>query len=102
MLSRWTQKLTAEGHPIALELLSIDDSDQIVADFQKAHAIAGSSARINDPTSVLPGWLRLLGLDEGAPIPVHILVDPASKIRCARAGAVDEADYAVVAKILAE
>jgi len=38
-------------------------------------------------------WLGGFGLDEGAPLPIHLFVDPAGKVRCARTAAIGDDDY---------
>ena len=49
----------------------------------------------------LPAWLTAIGLDAAAPIPVHVLVDPAGRTRCVRSGAVGDGDLAAIETLLA-
>jgi hypothetical protein len=46
-------------------------------------------------------WLKTFGLDDGA-IPIHLVVSPSNRLRCARAGGIRDKDYAVVDQLLAE
>jgi thiol-disulfide isomerase/thioredoxin len=96
-LHRWRAQLG----DLPLVLVSVDESDQIVADYRKGHPEITSSARFADPAA-LPAWLKTLGLDEAAPIPIHVFVDAQGKTRCVRAGGVGEPDFAAVQKVVAE
>ena len=99
LLLRWRDRLDKSGKPLSLLFVSVDESDEVVAAYRQAHAGIPDSLRLANP-DLLPPWLKVLGLDEAAPIPVHILVDPAGQTRCVRAGAVGEADYATIAELL--
>jgi thiol-disulfide isomerase/thioredoxin len=98
-LRGWRDKLAAAGKPFELAFVSIDETDAEVAEFRKHHPDAPPSMRLADPAKS-PAWFRELGLSDGSPIPVHFFVDPANRVRCARAGGVREQDYAIVAKLL--
>ena len=99
-LLRWRDRLAADGHPVRLIFVSADASDAEVARFGADRPELELGARLAD-ADALPAWLAELGLDRGAPIPVHVLVDPAGKTRCVRAAAVTERDYPVVSELLA-
>lgn len=99
-LAAWQQKLSATK-PISLEFISVDESDEVVAAYQKANHDPPRTARLADPTSK-ETWMTQIGLDAGAPIPVHVFVSPAGHIRCARAGSIREADFAAIQLLLAE
>ena len=98
-LRAWRDKLTAAGKPFELAFVSIDESDAEVAEFRKAHADAPPSVRLAEPAKST-AWFRELGLTGEPPIPVHFFVDPAGRVRCARAGAVREKDYEAIEKLL--
>jgi thiol-disulfide isomerase/thioredoxin len=100
LLTAWQKTLTAEGKAFDLVFLSADENDQLVADFRKKHPATPESLRIDKPEALIP-WLVAIGLGEGAPIPVHVLVDPADKVRCVRAGGVKESDLPAVRSLLA-
>jgi hypothetical protein len=48
----------------------------------------------------MSAFFQSAGLDAAAPIPIHVFVDPQQRVRCARAGAVHDDDYAAVVAIL--
>jgi thiol-disulfide isomerase/thioredoxin len=97
-LQEWTGRL---GGRVTLELVSVDEHSEVVEAFRKQHPGIPSGPRLAN-LAQLPAVLKSLGLDEGAPIPIHVFVDPKGRTRCVRAGAVNEADFAVVERIIAE
>jgi len=96
-IAAWQKKLPH----VDLEFVSMDDSDADVAKFQQAHPDAPHTARLADSKSE-PDWIKQLGLDSAAPIPVHVFVSPTGHVRCARAGGIREQDYAAIEKLLSE
>ncbi|MEO6775767.1 MAG: TlpA disulfide reductase family protein [Kofleriaceae bacterium] len=100
-LAAWTTKLEAGGKQIDLEFVSIDETDDQVAAYQKLHHDPPHTARILDQQAK-ETWFKQLGLDAGAPIPIHVFVSPTGHIRCARAGSVREQDLPAIELLLAE
>ncbi len=100
-LAKWRPKLAAEGHPVDLAFVSVDENDADVAAFRTKHPDAPESARLAEPAKQT-AWFQQLGLDAGSPIPIHVFVSPSGHVRCARAGGVREQDYPAIAKLLAE
>lgn len=100
LITRFQKDLSAGGVAISLELLSVDMSTELVQKFSEAHPEVKQSLRVTDPSTLEP-WLVSLGLDAGATLPVHLFVDPANKVRCARTGALREADLPLIKKLLA-
>ena len=91
--------MKSEGKAIDLVLLSADGTAEAVDGFRAAHAGTPEGPRVADPEGV-PPWLVTMGLDEGAPLPIHLFVDPAGKVRCARSGAVEDDDLPSVQAVL--
>jgi thiol-disulfide isomerase/thioredoxin len=100
-LARWQKKLEAGGHPIDLAFVSLDSSDDDIAQFRAKHADAPASPRLADLDKQAQ-WFTALGLDTGSPIPIHVIVAPSGHIRCARAGSVRERDFAAIERLLGE
>ena len=94
-LAKWRDKLGVQ-----LSFLSVDESDAEIEAFRKLQPGTPESIRIDQAKAY--EWLAQLGLDGSPPIPVHIFVDGANKLRCVRAAGVIETDLAVVEKLLAE
>ncbi|UJR84917.1 TlpA family protein disulfide reductase [Sandaracinus amylolyticus] len=95
----WRARLAEEGTPIEPYFVSVDGSAEDVATWRGAHPDAPESARMTDPAGLSP-FFASLGLDAATSIPIHALVDPTGHVRCVRAGAVAERDYATVRAIL--
>ena len=86
--------------PFELQFVSVDEADEDVTAYRKSHPETPESVRLAKP-DLQGAWFAKLGLDIGAPIPVHIFVDPANRVRCVRAGGVREQDRAVVEALFA-
>ena len=99
LLAAWERELATEGAPFSLALVSVDTSQEAIAAFREAHPGAPSSARLSDPARM--GELtRGLGLGATASLPMHAIVGPDGRLRCARAGAISEDDRAVVRALM--
>jgi hypothetical protein len=96
LLARWRDAFSRDGAPVRFELVSIDEA-------------ANEQALVAWRSKGLPGpirWLRSdgdlsplldsLGVERGAMIPIHALVDGSGWLRCVRIGAIHEQDYAAV------
>lgn len=99
LLKRWESRLSSEGVDVSLRFLSADETEDALQRFAKKHTEVRSSLRVKEPDA-LPKWLVSIGLDEGAPLPIHVLTDVSGKVVCVRAGAVGEDDYPHIKKIL--
>ncbi|HET9624933.1 MAG TPA: hypothetical protein VFP84_26380 [Kofleriaceae bacterium] len=99
-LLAWRDKLAAAGKKVDLQFVSVDDSDDAIAEFRASHPATPPSVRITSAAE-RGAWLKTFSLDDGA-IPIQLFVSPANKLRCARAGGVREKDYAVIEKVLTQ
>jgi thiol-disulfide isomerase/thioredoxin len=97
-LATWQPRLASAGADVALVLVSADESDDEVAAFRADHPKTPASNRLADPDG-MAAWIEELGV-KGATLPVHIFVDPANRVRCVRASAVEETDFAAVEALL--
>jgi thiol-disulfide isomerase/thioredoxin len=91
---KWQPKLGFE-----LQLVSMDESDADVEEYRKEQPGTPVSLRLANPDAK-GAWFKELGLDEGAPIPVHVFVDASNHVRCIRAGGVREQDLPMVEALL--
>jgi thiol-disulfide isomerase/thioredoxin len=98
-LVEWEQRLTREGTPVDLVLLSADGDAETVASYRQRVPTLPESARVADPDAIEP-WLQGLGMAGGASLPVQVFVDPQGRARCLRAGAVHDDDYAAVKRLI--
>lgn len=98
-LVKWQGKLAGEGVHFDLVFVSVDESDDLITKFREKHPGTPESLRLADPDA-LPKWMGSIGIDEAAPIPVHVFIDPQDRVRCVRAGGVKEKDLPAVRSIL--
>lgn len=99
-IASFRERMQASGAPVTTYFLSVDQSAESVTSYRAAHPDTPESGRLSDPSS-LAALMTTLGLDSGATIPIHVLVDPSDRIRCARSGAIGEADYDAIRAIVA-
>ncbi len=101
LLGRWSKGLQTAGTPLHLELLSVDapDAADALAKVIKM-GLPGRTSWIKSPEDVEP-FMKALGVDAGAALPVHALVDPTGALRCVRVGAIHDRDYGAVKALLA-
>ena len=97
-LAKWREKL---GGKYELSFVSVDENEADLAAFRKDHPDTPASPRLAEPAKQAD-WYVSLGLDGGAPVPIHIFVEPSGHVRCARAGGVREQDFAAIEKLFSQ
>ena len=107
LLPRWREAFGREGIKLDLVYLSIDSSLEDLKAFLASHRElippGAISLRLSDPSTdaeALAKWLTDRGLPEDQTIPIHLLVDPAGKLRCLRAGSISDSDFSIVEALL--
>jgi thiol-disulfide isomerase/thioredoxin len=100
LLRAWQADLSNPVRSLDLLFLSVDADAAVLARARGANGALPAGPRVLDPAAVEP-WLAAMGLDGGASIPIHLLVDPRGKVRCIRVGAVSAPDRTAVAALLA-
>ena len=101
VLLRWRDAISREGLPLTIDLLSIDETaNQPALEEWKGKNLPGPISWIKSEED-FGVFLDGLGVDRNAAIPIHVLVDPANKVRCVRVGAIHEANYGSVRDLLA-
>ena len=99
MLEGWQQKLAAEGVSHEFVLLSVDaDARDLRKHYLKRPEFRASQHLANGAD--LAPWFATNGVPEGTAIPLSLFVDPKGRLRCQRAGALQEHDYASVKDLL--
>jgi thiol-disulfide isomerase/thioredoxin len=99
LITRWRDELNKAGSRVELLLMSVDQEASAITAFRDKHPEVGGSLHVSD-VSQLQTWLPTIGLDSGAPLPIHVLVDPQGKVRCARTGALHESDFPLLKKLV--
>jgi thiol-disulfide isomerase/thioredoxin len=94
-------KASADGaaKPFDLTFISVDVSREVIDKFALVHPEAKGSLRAVDPQAI-EAWLPKVGLDTGATLPIHLFVDGAGRVRCARTGGVRDTDLPRIHKLL--
>lgn len=101
LIRSFSERLAASGSPVRTYFLSVDQTQEAITAFRAAHEATPEGARLAD-TAGLPALIAALGLDTGATIPIHALVDPGGHLRCARSGSITERDYETIRAIVSE
>jgi len=100
-LLSWEQKLASEQTTLKVAFVSIDDDARQLETFlatqpptgvQKAYWLRDGQERL--------AWLKEAGMETEPELPAHLLVDPNGRVRCKQQGAIEDADYVEVVKIL--
>ena len=99
LLTAWQKQLAGEGLNVELVFVSADESDEQVEAYRKRHPQTPPTLRL-EKSDNLQGWLENIGVGANAPIPIHLIVDPSSKVRCVRAGQVKESDLPAIRTLL--
>jgi thiol-disulfide isomerase/thioredoxin len=102
-LRAWEKKLETAGTPMNLAFISLDDDERELVKFLSSQPSGGVRSSLwlksGAPREDFLGGLKLKNPPN---LPVHILVDPSSKVRCVIDGAIEESDYASAAAIVAK
>lgn len=100
-LKSWQGKLAGERAPLKVAFVSIDDDARQLEAFLGAQPESGTRATywLRDGKERV-AWLKEAGFDGDPELPAHVLVDPSGKIRCKQQGAIEDADYEEVVKIV--
>lgn len=98
-LQSFRDRLRAENIDVELVFLSADAEADAVATFHQEHPDHPTGPRATD-LETLRAWFAQLGLDEGAPLPVHFFVRPNGSLACARTAAISDDDYESVKALL--
>ena len=100
-LKAWEQKLAAQGTPINLAFVSLDDDDRQAKKFLDAQPASGlkSSYWLEEGKS-RSSWMSDLKLKTDPQLPIQVLFDPQGQMRCVIEGAVDDGDFTRVQEIV--
>lgn len=98
-LKAFQQKL-AEN--LEISFVSLDDDERQLKQFLAAQPPAGVRAALWLEEKPRDAWLGALNMKRPPDLPAHVLVDPSGKVRCVMGGAVEDADFPAVAKLVAQ
>jgi hypothetical protein len=100
-LKSWQEKLAGERTPLRVAFISIDDDGRQLETFLGAQPETGirTTYWLRDGKERAQ-WLKEVGFDGDPELPAHVLIDPNGKMRCKQQGAIEDADYEDVVKIV--
>ncbi|MCU0293334.1 MAG: TlpA family protein disulfide reductase, partial [Thermoanaerobaculaceae bacterium] len=101
LLVKWRDQLVRDGVPFELVFLSVDDTAEGLARFFGEHPLVAPdpSLRLLQPKS-LDAWLKRYEPEPSGAVPVHLIAAPGGAVRCVRAGAIRDGDYATVRALM--
>ena len=93
-LLQWRNKLQANGVPVDLWFVSIDDDEREMTRFMRSQPKKGIRASYWLETEKgREAWFESIGFDDTPELPVHALVAPDGKLTCVIKGALEPSDY---------
>jgi thiol-disulfide isomerase/thioredoxin len=100
-LKSWEQRAVSERTTLKVAFVSMDDDARQLEKFLGAQPESGltSTYWLKDGPE-RAAWLKEAGYASEPELPAHILIDPEGKIRCRQQGAIEDADFPEVLKIL--
>ncbi len=101
-LLRWQKQLHAEGTPVELVFVSMDDDERQLDRYLAAGGDGLSSTLWLREGKERQAWLEAAALEADPELPLHLLIGPNGKVVCTIQGAVEDGDYSVVKALLAE
>jgi hypothetical protein len=100
LLGTWRTALAKDGVPLELTLLSVDAPENEAAlRAAAARGLPGEAPWLRAPADLDP-FLATLGVEAGAALPIHALIDKDDQLRCVRVGAIHDRDYGAVRALL--
>lgn len=97
----WRERLVAEGVPLELAFVSVDDVREELAAFLEVQPPAGLRASYWLPLELRRAWVDPIGIPDRTKLPAHSLADPAGRVACHFLGSVEDVSYAAVAAFFA-
>jgi hypothetical protein len=101
-LLAWQDRLSKAGTPMRVAFVSLDDDARQLEQFlgqQRPEGVRSSYWLGDGPARA--AWLSSLKMKSSPELPEHALVDPKGHVRCFIEGAIEEADYAEIAALVA-
>ena len=101
-LVAWQDKLAKAGAAVRFVFVSLDDDERQLQDFLERQPVDGVRSSLWLPEgSSRTTLLTRLRIKSAPELPEQVLIDPNGRVRCFVQGAVEDADYAEIAGIVA-
>ncbi|MCC6526126.1 MAG: redoxin domain-containing protein [Polyangiaceae bacterium] len=101
LLLGWRERLVAEGVPLELAFVSVDDVREELVAFLEAQPLTGLRASYWLPLELRRAWVDPIGIPDRTKLPAHSLVDPAGSVACHFLGSLEDVSYSAVAAFFA-
>jgi thiol-disulfide isomerase/thioredoxin len=95
----WERELTQAGRRFRLAFVSLDDDERQLRQFLEGQPALRATYWLKEGKE-RDEWMKAATLDSDPELPIHLLVDPRGRIRCKVQGAVEDADFADLSRLL--
>lgn len=95
----WERELSKAGRRFRLAFVSLDDDERQLRQFLDGQPALRATYWLKEGKE-RDEWMKAATLDSDPELPIHLLVDPHGRIRCKVQGAVEDADFADLSRLL--
>jgi thiol-disulfide isomerase/thioredoxin len=95
MLTEWEKSFQAQGAPVDLVFVSVDQKAEDLTKFKETHPNLPETLHAKS-LKIVPAWLKSLGVDEDAALPIHMMVGKDGKLLCVRQGQMGQQYFDVI------
>jgi thiol-disulfide isomerase/thioredoxin len=100
-LVNWERELKKAGRHFRVAFISLDDDERQLKQFLESQSSLHESYWLKEGKE-RDEWMKGALLDSDPELPIHLLLDPHGKVRCKVQGAVEDADYQDLSRLLSE
>lgn len=100
-LVTWERELGKAGRHFRVAFISLDDDERQLRQFLQGSSSLHATYWLKEGRE-RDEWMKAATLDGDPELPIHLLLDPHGKIRCKVQGAVEDADFADLSRLLSE
>jgi thiol-disulfide isomerase/thioredoxin len=98
-LVAWERDLHKAGQHFRLAFVSLDDDERQLRQFLDAQQSLHATYWLKEGKE-RDEWMKAATLESDPELPIHLLVDPHGRVRCKVQGAVEDADFAELSRLL--
>ena len=95
----WERELRKTGQRFRLAFVSLDDDERQLRQFLDTQANLHATYWLKEGKE-RDEWMKAAALESDPELPIHLLVDPRGRVRCKVQGAVEDADFAELSRLL--
>ncbi|HWA71773.1 MAG TPA: TlpA disulfide reductase family protein [Polyangiaceae bacterium] len=100
-LVNWERELGKMGRRFRVAFISLDDDERQLRQFLESQSSLHSTYWLKEGKE-RDEWMKGALLDSDPELPIHLLLDPHGKVRCKIQGAVEDADFQDLSRLLSE